>query len=326
MVFTKITVLCCLIAQLLAHPVDFPEEGEFRISSLFELQDEITNKEEYRLSDKLWPSHYDVKLTPHFEEVAPGSQPFTFDGQVIITFQATDREREIVLHANNLEIDNASWDVRNPSGAELRRGQAFTYQEETHKVTFPLDVALDPNVNYKITINYKGHLDDTMRGFYRSYYNEASKVKWLGTTQFQSTDARRAMPCFDEPKYKATFSLVIIRPAGYQPTIANTKISETKVVAEGVVEDHFAITPVMSSYLIAFIVSMYQGVQTADKSYGVYARPEAGDQKLYAFEVGQQLLQKMGEWVDYPYNNVPEIQKLDMIAIPDFSAGGKFNP
>lgn len=319
---TTLFITSCLLTLLVAHPIDFPEEGVFRISSLFELQDEITNKEEYRLSDKVWPSHYDVKLTPHFQEVAPGSPSFSFDGEVTITLQATDGEQSaIVLHANNLQINN-DWSVRDENGAPVDRGAAISYQNETHKVTFPLQAALTADVDYRLRITFKGVMDDSMRGFYRSYYNEANRVKWLASTQFQSTDARRAFPCFDEPKFKATFSIVIVRPVGYQITISNTRATSTPIPGpQDLVMDTFERTPIMSTYLIAFIVSSYQGVQTEDKHYGVYARPEAGDQKVYAFDVGQDLLREMGEWVAYPFNRVPEIQKLDMIAIPDFSAG-----
>lgn len=205
---------------------------------------------------------------------------------------------------------------------KVPRGPAFEYQNETHKVTFPLDGAtFNPNEDYNIFIKFKGYLTDSMRGFYRSYYNEGGQVKWLGSTQFQSTDARRSFPCFDEPRFKATFQITMVRPESYQPTISNTALMSSQLV-QGVVEDTFAKTPVMSTYLIAYIVSMYQSRKTTDGKYGVYARPEASEQMVYAFDVGQTLLAKMGDWVGYPFDRVPEIQKLDMIAIPDFSAGG----
>lgn len=42
------------------------------------------------------------------------------------------------------------------------------------------------------------------------------------TTQFQPTHARKAFPCFDEPKYKAYFTVTIKKPAEYKTVISNT--------------------------------------------------------------------------------------------------------
>ena len=48
-----------------------------------------------------------------------------------------------------------------------------------------------------------------MMGIYPSYYQINGEKKQLIGTQFETTFARQAFPCLDEPAAKATFSLAI---------------------------------------------------------------------------------------------------------------------
>lgn len=50
--------------------------------------------------------------------------------------------------------------------------------------------------------------------------------RYLATTQFQPTDARKAFPCFDEPEYKAIFKITIVRKVGWQ-SLSNENIIST---------------------------------------------------------------------------------------------------
>ena len=97
--------------------------------------------------------------------------------------------------------------------------------------------------------------------------------------------------------------------------ISNTKSStprdetingKTRTVVE------FLETPKMSAYLLAFIVSNYKGSFNADKSFGVYSRPEAENRTKLALEFGQESLKKLGEYVGIDYYSIDKIDKLDM--------------
>src|SRR3989344_4718235 len=89
----------------------------------------------------------------------------------------------------------------------VRIGEVFgkvSYDEKAETATFTFPKSF-PQGKKKLTLVFKGILNDKMRGFYRSKYTIADKEHHLATTQFEATDARRAFPCFDEPAQKAVF-------------------------------------------------------------------------------------------------------------------------
>jgi puromycin-sensitive aminopeptidase len=78
----------------------------------------------------------------------------------------------------------------------------------------------------------------------------------MATTQFESTDARRAFPCWDEPAIKASFEVTLTTPAD-RVAVSNTPVVATKVFDQDgtkMKEWKYAETPIMSTYLLAFVV------------------------------------------------------------------------
>ena len=107
----------------------------------------------------------------------------------------------------------------------IENNQNFvTYDEETQKWTINLPEPFEPFMSYIFTVKYTGHMRENMLGFYRSYYYEGNAKKWLASTQFQQTEARRCFPNFDEPGFKSTFKLKINRPSGFGQTLSNTNL------------------------------------------------------------------------------------------------------
>lgn len=215
---TLLVVLFAVVTcTVLSNPVDLFLPAVFVEAPRAEL-------EEYRLSDDIWPSHYDVELTPYFEEEEQ-HEAFTFDGSVSINLKPSKAGlTKIALHKASINISSLTL-IRVSNSAIVSTGLTI-YNEETEILTIPVDEPLDV-IDYLLKINYVGVLSDDMRGFYRSYYKVGGKTVWLASTQFQTTSARRAFPCFDEPKFKATFQIRINRPQKFR-TFSNTEIkSET---------------------------------------------------------------------------------------------------
>ena len=80
--------------------------------------------------------------------------------------------------------------------------------EERAVLTFADQLAVGPAT---LHLTFTGILNDKLHGFYRSTFTDDAGVEHvIATTQMESTDARRAFPCFDEPEFKATFEITLV--------------------------------------------------------------------------------------------------------------------
>ncbi|XP_025832083.1 membrane alanyl aminopeptidase-like [Agrilus planipennis] len=278
-------------------------------------------QDNYRLSTTVRPSHYEVELT-----LFPGFGPSaSFSGSVQITLSTSASVSEFEVQSSSLTYSNIHlYDVADATQANLT--DSYSENATYDKLTIRTSTDLAVGRTYILSATYTGILHDDMNGFYRSSYRDTNRTtRWLATTQFQPTYARRALPCFDEPSFKATFNISIIHPQDVH-AIGNTPIisSETYDPTLGLNKTTFQQTPIMSTYLVAFVVSDFTGLTNTSVNYGVYAAPHLSNTLQYAFDVGPRLLTEMGNFINYPYLN-SGIGKLDQVAIPDFSAGAMEN-
>ncbi|CAE8641584.1 unnamed protein product, partial [Polarella glacialis] len=175
-----------------------------------------------------------------------------------------------------------------------------------------------------LEIKFRGILNDQMAGFYRSQYTDSSGVKrHLATTQFEAIDARRCFPCWDEPARKAEFIVTLIYPANLT-AISNMPPSRAEVRPDGKRCETFMKTPKMSTYLLAFCIGEFEFISGQTKG-GTLARIYACPGNLarcgFALDCCIRALDFYNEFFGIPY----PLPKVDMIAIPDFSAGAMEN-
>ena len=149
------------------------------------------------------------------------------------------------------------------------------------------------------------------------------KEEYMAVTQHEPTDCRRTMPCFDEPALKATFDVTLIVPSDYT-ALSNMPVKEEKAVDGGKKAVKFETTPPMSTYLLAMVVArldFVEGTSAKGVKYRVYTMPGVTKQGEFALGVGMKVLDFFSEY----FNNAYPLPKMDMVAIPDFSAGAMEN-
>ena len=271
----------------------------------------VTSQNPYRLPRHILPKHYAIELEP---DLATGS----FDGQVVIDLEVIAETDTIVLNAVELEIE----DVRVEQDDSVP-ASSILMNEDLERAEFSLPIVLQPGPA-RLFCSFKGILNDKLRGFYRSTWSDdAGDEHVIATTQFESTNARRAFPCFDEPDLKASFG-VTLRVDDSLMTVSCGELISSAQLEDGRREDRFADTMVMSTYLVAFIVGELEATDPIDVD-GVPLRivhvPGKGDLTEFGLLAGEFSLRWLVDYYDIAY----PAGKLDLIAVPDFAFGAMEN-
>ena len=267
----------------------------------------------YRLPETATPERYVIRLTPDLIH-------FTFTGEETVTITAHEATRTLVLNACELTIQQVA--LADETGAS-QAGRA-TLDEPNERAVLEFPQLISPG-RYALRITFAGILNDKLRGFYRSTYKDGSgQDVILASTQFESTDARRAFPCWDEPAAKAVFQATLVIDEELTAISNTAVVSEDPLPGTGKKAVVFADTIKMSTYLVAFIVGEFEAseaVHIDGKPLRVWAVP--GKQHLTAFgrAIGAASLQFFSDYYGRPYPG----DKLDLIAIPDFAAGAMEN-
>ena len=259
-----------------------------------------------RLPRTAIPEHYDIHFAPDFSTD-------TFGGRVAITVRITEPSRSITLNAAEIEFHESTiaW-----GGTTRNATITLDAQKETATITVPQEI---PAGLATIAINYTGRLNDQLRGFYLSRANGRD----YAVTQLEPTDARRAFPSFDEPALKATFAVSATIDAR-DTAIANGRLlSDTPGPGAEKHTLKFATTKRMSPYLVALAVGDWECIAgSADRiPIRVCATPAHKDQLGYALESAEFALTYFNRYfaIKYPF------EKLDILGVPDFSAGAMEN-
>ncbi len=299
----------------------------------------------FRLPTDVIPERYNIELKPDLES-------FTFCGFETITVQVLSPTRSITVNAQELDLLEAF--VIDAEGTRL---DASITMDEEHEFAHLSFQGVLGQRSWQLNLSFKGVLNENLKGFYRSFYNnERLGERAIATTQFESTDARRAFPCFDEPQLKATFKVSLIVPEEY------TVLSNGEIVKEELVEEsyrfrdvtaleikeqsdkasdkgaksednvkgrlkkvEFSETMKMSTYLVAFVVGDFVlagKVSVNGKDILVWSTPGKEHLGKFALRCAAHALR----WYEKKFRiKYPGGNKIDMVAMPDFDAGAMEN-
>nr|XP_020036768.1 aminopeptidase N isoform X2 [Castor canadensis] len=291
--------------------------------------DETKAWNQYRLPKSLIPESYNVILRPFLSPDVTGLYIFT--GSSTVRFTCKEATNVILIHSKKLNYtlkeSGHMVALRSLGGSPPPVIVKTELVERTEYLVVHLQDYLVVDQQYEMDSEFQGELADDLAGFYRSEYVDGGVKKVVATTQMQAADARKSFPCFDEPAMKATFNVTIIHHKNYTVLSNMLPRGDTSYVRDSdwnITEFHT--TPRMSTYLLAYIVSEFEKVESVSSSgvsIRIWARPSAiaeghGD---YALNVTGPILSFFATHYDTPY----PLNKSDQIGLPDFNAGAMEN-
>lgn len=279
------------------------------------LQYSVMSKQVKRLYDEFQPTNYRLSLAPDRDKA-------TFSGSVVISGKKTGKpSKRLTFHQKGLKITSAKMIKHDKTGPKELNVDRINNHEKFDEVRLHSQSMIYPG-NYTVELEFKGKITSQMNGMYPCEFKLDGKDKSLIATQFESHHAREVFPCIDEPESKATFDLTLTTPQS-ETVLANTPIAKQDK-KDGQAITTFEETPVMSTYLLAFAygeMGFKEAKTKQEVTVRTFATPDKVNQTDFALDIAVKCLEFYSEYfaIDYP------LEKLDMIALPDFASGAMEN-
>jgi puromycin-sensitive aminopeptidase len=269
-----------------------------------------------RLFTAFQPESYQV-----FTSISENKQSFT--GKTYIKGVKTGRpSNRITLHQKNLKIRAITLTGIDKKG---QRQELTVHRFVCHNTFNELRIHTEHPLyagSYEITIEYSGKITKNMDGIYPCFFVQDGEDKQLIATQFESHHAREVFPCIDEPEAKATFQLSLEHDCK-EVALSNTPILEQSTAGNRT-HTLFEPTPIMSTYLVAFVVGELEYREKRNKRgvlFRTYALRDQIENSHFALDVAVKALDFYEAYYDIPF----PLPKCDFVALPDFASGAMEN-
>ncbi|OSX66267.1 hypothetical protein POSPLADRAFT_1043724 [Postia placenta MAD-698-R-SB12] len=293
-------------------------------------------QDQHRLPTNVKPVHYDLTVKTDLLK-------WSFEGLVRVQLQVIQETSQIVLNSREIQLENITIVSSTSDTDTEQRPSSVVLDAALERATFEFPVPLPANSTAVLSIHFSAPLTDSLAGYYRSAGDENTEV--YAVTQFEPTAARRAFPCWDEPRFKATFAVTLISridtinisnmPAISETVLDPDTISDTSSIyswltsklahffsRDAVRTDRWKITrfetsPPMSTYVLAYANGNFQYLESSyTSSLSGKTRP-----LRYVLDCTRLMVPKLEEafGVEFP------LPKIDTLVVYDFDAGAMEN-
>ncbi|HTM52126.1 MAG TPA: M1 family aminopeptidase [Bryobacteraceae bacterium] len=196
---------------------------------------------QFELPGTVQPRRYSLDLT-----IVPARTVFT--GSVIIDLEIMEPASRVWLHGKDLDVVSAFLSAREG----VLRARAISSGGEFLAFDLPQVVAPGPA---RLEVRYRGKLSGGTAGAYR----RQAGGRWYVFTSFTAIEARRAFPCFDEPRYKTPWR-VTLHVNREEVALSNTSSLNESPEPDGMKRVEFGESPPLPSSLVAFAVGPFDVV------------------------------------------------------------------
>jgi cytosol alanyl aminopeptidase len=254
---------------------------------------------------------HDVVPTAQAVRLALDPRAADYRGSVRIDLQVKRRTSSFRFHSEGLRI------ARLRLTRDGKDVAATAGPEQDGMVSVRASAPLAPGA-YVLAIDFVNDFDTRAASLYRLQ----SQGEWYAFTQFQSTDAREAFPCWDEPEFKIPWEVTLLVPKEHV-AIANTPV-ERETEYQGTKTIVYRRSPPLPSYLVAFAVGPFELVPIGGLSVPGHVVVCKGQSQLAAeaARITPPLLKSLEDYFGQPY----PFEKCDLLAVPEYWYGAMENP
>ncbi|XP_054002804.1 aminopeptidase N-like isoform X3 [Hylaeus anthracinus] len=277
------------------------------------------------------PTSYHLELEPFIGDNK-------YNGRVKVNVTWMDKSNVIALHVQpDLTITDCNVRIVEPSLEEREKGLPLMDVRVTHVeppdsrepfFVFHLERMLEAGSSCEVSMSFTGSLatNETTGFFKREYVNFNGEKHPIVAMNFKDSHVRRVFPCMDEPFYKATFKLSVLRPKN-MTALSSTPL-EKSTEANGMPDliwDHFEKTPQLSTYQLGLLVSDFVSISPTKEMNEMNGRKLeikvwGPKENLEALKDVPDKVVKIMNYLQEYFNNSIISPKLDLVAVPSYGS------